>query len=86
MTPDDARKLEKPINDVKLWRALMASPLIVSGRAFWCGLTGGVALTRAGLAGERWLAGRKPGVRVDTVERERELSDMGEEGFTWSDN
>ena len=49
----------------------MASPLIVSGRAFWRGLTGGVAVIGAGLVDERRLVGGKPEVRVDTIERER---------------
>ena len=30
-TPDDAEKFEKLIDDVKLWRALMSSPAVLSG-------------------------------------------------------
>ena len=49
----------------------MASPLIVSGRAFYRGLSGGVALTRTGFVDERRLVGGKPEMQVDTVEREK---------------
>ena len=47
-TSDGTKKCEKSIDDVAIWRALMASPSVVSGRASWRGLIGGMDFMGAG--------------------------------------
>ena len=69
--PDSARKCEKSIEGVELWRALTASPSIVSGRASWHGLTDGVAFKGLALVDKRRLDGSKLEVAASVERRER---------------